>query len=109
MALSIQQRVLFLALLPPLLIAIMLTLYNYVQSKHSGAQTVESFATQMENDRKAEVSNYQKIAMSSIAHLIAQDDGSNTEQLQSQAKSILRNYKKQSGCRFNGERGALAS
>ena len=65
MALSIQQRVLFLALLPPLLIAIMLTLYNYVQSKHSGAQTVESFATQMENDRKAEVSNYQKIAMSS--------------------------------------------
>ena len=93
MALSIQQRVLFLALLPPLLIAIMLTLYNYVQSKHSGAQTVESFATQMENDRKAEVSNYQKIAMSSIAHLIAQDDGSNTEQLQSQAKSILRNLR----------------
>ncbi len=93
MALSIQQRVLFLALLPPLLIAIMLTLYNYVQSKHSGAQTVESFATQMENDRKAEVSNYQKIAMSSIAHLIAQDDGSNTEQLQNQAKSILRNLR----------------
>lgn len=71
----------------------MLTLYNYVQSKHSGAQTVESFATQMENDRKAEVSNYQKIAMSSIAHLIAQDDGSNTEQLQNQAKSILRNLR----------------
>ncbi|WP_289098578.1 methyl-accepting chemotaxis protein [uncultured Pseudoalteromonas sp.] len=93
MALSIQQRVLFLALLPPLLIAIMLTLYNYVQSKHSGAQTVESFATQMENDRKAEVSNYQKIAMSSIAHLIAQDDGFNTEQLQNQAKSILRNLR----------------
>jgi len=93
MALSIQQRVLFLALLPPLLIAIMLTLYNYVQSKHSGAQTVESFATQMENDRKSEVSNYQKIAMSSIANLIAQDDGSNTEQLQNQAKSILRNLR----------------
>ena len=93
MALSIQQRVLFLALLPPLLIAIMLTLYNYVQSKHSGAQTVESFATQMENDRKSEVSNYQKIAMSSIANLIAQDDGSNTEQLKNQAKSILRNLR----------------
>ena len=72
----------FLALLPPLLIAIMLTLYNYVQSKQSGAQTVESFATQMESDRKSEVSNYQKIAMSSIAHLIAQDNGSNTEELQ---------------------------
>jgi methyl-accepting chemotaxis protein len=93
MALSIKERVLFLALLPPLLIAIMLTLYNYVQSKQSGAQTVESFATQMESDRKSEVSNYQKIAMSSIAHLIAQDNGSNTEELQDKAKSILRNLR----------------
>ncbi|TGV17485.1 methyl-accepting chemotaxis protein [Pseudoalteromonas sp. MEBiC 03607] len=93
MALSIKERVLFLALLPPLLIAIMLTLYNYVQSKQSGAQTVESFATQMESDRKSEVSNYQKIAMSSIAHLIAQDNGSNTKELQDKAKSILRNLR----------------
>ena len=93
MALSIQQRVLLLALLPPLLIAIMLTIYNYVQSKNSGAQTVESFASQMKNDRKAEVSNYQKIAMSSISHLVAQDNGTNTQQLQAQAKDILRNLR----------------
>ena len=57
----------------------MLTLYNYA-SKHSGA-TVESFATQMETTERPKSVTIKKIAMSSIAHLIAQDDGFNTEQL----------------------------
>ena len=90
MALSIQQRVLSLALIPPVLIAAMLTIYNYVQSRSIGDQTVSDFSAQMEQDRRAEVRNYLQLATSSIQHLVAMDDGSNTAELQAQAKQLLR-------------------
>ncbi|RAJ93589.1 methyl-accepting chemotaxis protein [Aliidiomarina maris] len=93
MALSIQQRVLSLALIPPVLIAAMLTIYNYAQSRNIGSQTVNDFATQMERDRRAEVSNYLELALSSIAPLVAADDGSNTAELQRQAKQTLRSLR----------------
>ncbi|MCL5049883.1 MAG: methyl-accepting chemotaxis protein [Firmicutes bacterium] len=93
MALSIQQRVLSLALIPPVLIAAMLTIYNYAQSRNIGSQTVNDFATQMERDRRAEVSNYLELALSSIASLVAADDGSNTAALQRQAKQTLRSLR----------------
>lgn len=93
MALSIQQRVLSLALIPPVLIAAMLTFYNFAQSRAMGEQTVGDFAQQMELDRQSEVRNYLQIAMSAIEHLVSADDGSNTLQLQEQAKSILRNLR----------------
>lgn len=93
MALSIQQRVLSLALIPPVLIAAMLTLYNYSQSRSIGDQTVTDFAEQMNSDRRAEARNYLELALSSIAHLVAADDGSNTAALQEEAKTVLRNLR----------------
>lgn len=93
MALSIQQRVLSIALIPPLLIAIMLTIYNYSQSRGIGQQTVADFAHQIENDRRAEVRNYLQLGLSSINHLVEADDGSNTRQMQEEAKTLLRNLR----------------
>lgn len=93
MALSIQQRVLALALIPPVLIAAMVTFYNYLQSRSMGEQTVADFAQQMEQDRRNEVSNYLEIAMSAIQHLVEADDGSNTASLQREAKDVLRNLR----------------
>lgn len=93
MTLSIQQRVLSLALIPPVLIAVMLTIYNYSQSHRLGDQTVSDFALQMESDRRAEVRNYLQLALSSINELIEADNGSNTAQQQAQAKALLRNLR----------------
>ncbi|RUO30968.1 methyl-accepting chemotaxis protein [Aliidiomarina sedimenti] len=93
MSLSIQQRVLALALIPPVLIAAMVTFYNFYQARHMGEQTVADFAGQMEGDRRAEVRNYLQLAISSIQHLVAADDGSNTAQLQEQAKTVLRSLR----------------
>lgn len=93
MTLSIQQRVLSMALIPPILLAALLTFYNLYQSNQMGKQTVSEFSSQMNSDRRAEVSNYLELAFTAIQHLVAQDNGRNTEALQEQAKSILRNLR----------------
>lgn len=90
MRFSIKARVLTLALVPPLLLAAFLTLYNYSESSAIGARTVDQFTAQMERDRRHEVSNYLAIAFSSIQHLVNDESLGSLAERQAQAKQILR-------------------
>lgn len=90
MRLTIKAKVLSLALIPPLLIAIFLTWYNLSQSTQVAQNAVSDFKSQMETDAREEVRNYLQLAMSSIEHLVKNDSLGSLQERQERAKQILR-------------------
>ncbi|WP_300318370.1 methyl-accepting chemotaxis protein [Idiomarina sp.] len=90
MRLTIKAKVLSLALIPPLLIAVFLTWYNLSQSTQVAQNAVSDFKSQMETDAREEVHNYLQLAMSSIEHLVADDSLGSLQERQERAKQILR-------------------
>ncbi|MCH8498081.1 MAG: methyl-accepting chemotaxis protein [Marinobacter sp.] len=90
MSLSIRARILVLALGPLLAIALLLTLYNFYQSRAIGATASDAFASQMRNNSEQELLNYLEIAVTAISHLYSQPGSAGNPAVQAQAKQILR-------------------
>lgn len=86
---TIKARILVLALVPPVLLAILLTSYNLRQSQTIGQTAVTDFAAQMEADRRNELRNYLSLAFSSIQHLVDRPDANTNPEVQEEAKRIL--------------------
>ncbi|EKE78594.1 methyl-accepting chemotaxis protein, partial [Idiomarina xiamenensis 10-D-4] len=103
MQMTIKARVLSLALIPPILLAVFMTLYNLYQSRQTGDEAVSQFTQQMEHDRRAELANYLHLAKSAIQHLVNDESLGSVSERQQQAKQIIRQL------RFNdaGDTGYL--
>jgi methyl-accepting chemotaxis protein len=68
MRFNIRAKVFILALVPPALIAIFLTWFNFQQSNNIGDAAVDQFTEQMQKDARNSLSNYLALARSSIKH-----------------------------------------
>lgn len=93
MRLNIRFRVLILALVPPILLAVFLTSYNLYQSGEVGEQAVSRFTDELNSGSRTELKNYLALAFSSIEHLVAQSNPANRAEMQQRAKQILRNLR----------------
>lgn len=88
--LTIQTRVLLLALVPVILLTVLLTTYNLNQAGSIGNQAVASFSEDMEASKRQELRNYLELAKTSIQHLYDQPGAANNPEVQQQAWDILR-------------------
>ena len=70
--LTIQTRVLLLALVPVIVLTAFLTSYNLNQARFIGEEAVAGFSSDMEESKRQELQNYLAVAKSSIAHLYNQ-------------------------------------
>lgn len=89
MKLTIQTRIMLLALVPLVVVACLLTFFNMMQARSIGNEAVDEFAVQMQESSERELLNYLELARTSIAPLYEGSDG-DLEELQAEAKSILR-------------------
>jgi len=87
--LTIQARVLLLALLPVALLTALLTTYNLTQARAIGEQAVVSFSEDMEASKRQELRNYLQLAKTAIQHLYDQPGSENNPEVQQQAWEIL--------------------
>lgn len=88
--LTIQTRVLLLALVPVIALTAVLTLFNLNQTTEIGDDAVGSFTEAMDESGRSELRNYIRIARSSIQHLYEQPGSENNLEIQRQAWDILR-------------------
>ena len=88
--LTIQARVLMLALVPVVLLTVLLTTYNLNQARSIGSQAVASFSEDMEASKRQELRNYLELAKTSIQHLYNQPGSASDPEVQRQAWEILR-------------------
>ncbi|MCW9009901.1 methyl-accepting chemotaxis protein [Marinobacter sp.] len=88
--LTIQARVLLLALAPVVVLTALLTTYNLNQAQSIGGQAVASFSEDMEASKRQELRNYLELAKSSIQHLYEQPGSADNPEIQQQAWNILR-------------------
>ncbi|MGO1691455.1 MAG: methyl-accepting chemotaxis protein [Marinobacter sp.] len=88
--LTIQTRVLLLALVPVILLTVFLTTYNLNQAKGMGDEALAGFYSDMESSKRQELRNYIELALSSITHLYNQPGSANDPQVREQAWEILR-------------------
>ncbi|WP_138437794.1 methyl-accepting chemotaxis protein [Marinobacter shengliensis] len=88
--LTIQVRVLLLALVPVIVLTALLTTYNLNQARSIGEQAVASFSEDMEASKRQELRNYLELAKTSIKHLYEQPGSANDPEVQRQAWDILR-------------------
>ena len=88
--LTIQARVLLLALVPVIVLTALLTTYNLNQARSIGEQAVASFSEDMEASKRQELRNYLELAKTSIQHLYEQPGSANDPEVQQQAWDILR-------------------
>lgn len=88
--LTIQTRVLLLALVPVIVLTAFLTTYNLKQAQGIGDEAVEGFSSDMETSKRQELKNYIELARTSIAHLYHQPGSANDPEIQEQAWEILR-------------------
>ncbi|MDX1819047.1 MAG: methyl-accepting chemotaxis protein [Marinobacter sp.] len=93
--LTIQARVLLLALVPVIVLTAFLTTYNLNQAQQIGDAAVQSFASDMEASKREELKNYVQLAKTSIATLYNQPGSADDPEIRKQAMDILR------GLRFN--------
>ncbi|MEC7816323.1 MAG: methyl-accepting chemotaxis protein [Pseudomonadota bacterium] len=89
-SLTIQARVLLLALVPVIVLTALLTTYNLNQARDIGEQAVASFSDDMEASKRQELRNYLELAKTSIQHLYQQPGSANDPEIQQQAWEILR-------------------
>jgi methyl-accepting chemotaxis protein len=88
--LTIQNRVLMLALVPVIVLTVFLTVYNFSQARDMGEDAISGFAADMEATRREELKNYIRLARSAIAHLYDRPDAASNEQVRNEALAILR-------------------
>ncbi|MFO8141689.1 MAG: methyl-accepting chemotaxis protein [Marinobacter sp.] len=88
--LTIQARVLLLALVPVILLTALLTTYNLNQAGSIGDQAVASFSEDMEASKRQELRNYLELAKTSIKHLYDQPGSANNPEVRQEAWDILR-------------------
>ncbi|AXS84643.1 MULTISPECIES: methyl-accepting chemotaxis protein [Marinobacter] len=88
--LTIQTRVLLLALVPVILLTAFLTSYNLNQASDIGEEAVAGFSTDMEASKRQELKNYLELARTSIAHLYNQPGSADDPEVREQAWDILR-------------------
>lgn len=88
--LTIQTRVLLLALVPVILLTVFLTTYNLNQARGIGDGAVAGFSSAMEASKRQELKNYLELARTSIAHLYDQPGSANDPEVREQAWDILR-------------------
>lgn len=88
--LTIQTRVLLLALVPVIVLTAFLTAFNLNQARDIGGGAVASFSSDMEMSKRQELKNYMSLARSSISHLYEQPDSANDPEVREQAWEILR-------------------
>lgn len=89
-SLTIQARVLLLALVPVIVLTALLTTYNLNQARDIGGQAVASFSEDMEASKRQELRNYLELAKTSIQHLYQQPGSANDPEIRQQAWDILR-------------------
>ena len=89
MRFNIRAKVFILALVPPALIAIFLTWFNFQQSNNIGDAAVEQFTEQMQKDARNSLSNYLALARSSIKHLVNDPSLGTLAERQARAKQII--------------------
>ncbi|MGO1461230.1 MAG: methyl-accepting chemotaxis protein [Oleiphilaceae bacterium] len=88
--LTIQTRVLLLALVPVILLTVFLTTYNLNQAQSIGEGAVADFSSDMEASKRQELKNYIELARTSIAHLYNKPGSANDPEVRGQAWDILR-------------------
>ncbi len=88
--LTIQTRVLLLALVPVIVLTAFLTSYNLNQAREIGDEAVAGFSTDMEASKREELKNYLELARTSIAHLYEQPGSADDPEVRAQAYDILR-------------------
>lgn len=88
--LTIQTRVLLLALVPVIALTVLLTTYNLNQARDIGEGAVASFSADMEASKRQELKNYIELARTSIAHLYNKPGSANDPEVREQAWDILR-------------------
>ena len=88
--LTIQTRVLLLALVPVGLLTVLLTTYNLNQAKDIGDEALAGFHSDMEASKRQELKNYIELARSSITRLYNQPGSANDPEVRAQAWDILR-------------------
>lgn len=88
--LTIQTRVLLLALVPVVVLTAFLTFYSLKQAQAFGDQAVTSFSEDMEASKRQELRNYVQLAKSSIRHLYEKPGSANDPEVLEQAWQILR-------------------
>ena len=88
--LTIQTRVLLLALVPVIVLTAFLTSYNLNQARFIGEEAVAGFSSDMEESKRQELQNYLAVAKSSIAHLYNQPGSADDQKVREKAWEILR-------------------
>jgi len=88
--LTIQTRVLLLALMPVIVLTAFLTTYNLKQAQGIGDEAVAGFSADMESSKRKELKNYIELARTSIAHLYSQPGSANAPEVREKAWEILR-------------------
>ena len=83
--LTIQTRVLLLALVPVVVLTAFLTFYSLKQAQAFGDQAVTSFSENMEASKRQELRNYVQLAKSSIRHLYEKPGSANDPEVLEQA------------------------
>jgi len=90
MKLTIQTRVLLLALVPLILLTVVLTTYNLNQARNIGDGAVTGFSSAMEASKRKELKNYLELARTSITHLYNQPGSASDPEVREKAWKILR-------------------
>ncbi|MDP4943979.1 methyl-accepting chemotaxis protein [Alishewanella sp. SMS8] len=88
--LTIQTRILLLALIPSTLLAVLLVSFSLLQAKSLGQQGVDSFEEMFQQSQQALIKNYMQLAKSSIAHLYNAPDAATNPAVKAEAIEILR-------------------
>lgn len=88
--LTIQTRILLLALLPSTLLAILLVSFSLYQTKQLGQQGVENFEEMFQQNQQAVIKNYMQLGKTAIAHLYNAPDAATNPEIKAQALDILR-------------------
>jgi len=88
--LTIQTRILLLALLPSTLLAILLVSFSLYQTKLLGQQGVESFEEMFQKNQQAVIKNYMQLGKTAIAHLYNAPDAATNPEIRTEALEILR-------------------
>lgn len=88
--LTIRMRVLLLALVPVIALAVILTVYNHHQAQNIGDEAVDNFTSDLEANKRQELKNYLSVAETSIAHLYNRPDSATNPRIKEEAWDILR-------------------
>ncbi|KKO46836.1 chemotaxis protein [Arsukibacterium ikkense] len=88
--LTIQNRILLLALLPSTLLAILLVTFNLYQARDLGQQGVSHFEVIFKDSQQQVIKNFMQLGRTAIAHLYQNPDATTDPAIRQQALEILR-------------------